>query len=344
VPTIPEKNVTKFDLNSIALLVEIIDAGSLSSAALRNKLSRSAVSHRLKTLENALGVQLLRRTTRRLEPTEIGQRLYEHGRIIVGELAQLRAKASTAGNSPSGAVRLSLPTGLGDALISSVLMDFKRAFPLVRLEVIFENRVLDLLADEVDVAIRILSSPPESLHVLDLGNVDWVMCAAPDYLERVGIPTRLDQLPSLEIICAAAVGRKLGVSATRCAQRTTITVNPGLHSENFQFLKHAVIAGLGFGILPFYQVESDLSAGRLVGLMPEYRFSVFGRKVMLLAMPDRYRTAASGALIEFLKVRVRADMAAFGERFDAARLAPRSAAVTGRSPPADTQLFAGSAL
>jgi len=319
------------DLNALALLVEIIDAGSLRSAATRNKLSPSAVSYRLKTLETTLGVQLLRRTTRRIEPTAFGWRLYEHSRSIVEELAQVRAEASTVGQAPRGSVRLSVPTGLGDALITRQLIDFRLQYPDVELEVLFENRIFDLLADEIDIALRIISKPPESLRAMDLGAVDWVLCASPVFLGVHGVPTQLNDIASLEISCSAAVGRKLRIAAMRDGQRTTIEVEPRLRSENFLFLKQAVVAGVGVGILPFYQVEAELGSGQLVGLMPEYRFSVFGSRVMLLAVPDRFRTAASRVLIQFLCQSVRAELRAMARRFAAARLAPPS----GSHPPLD---------
>jgi DNA-binding transcriptional LysR family regulator len=308
------------DINpsALILLVDIIDSGSLRSAATRNQMSSSAVSHCLKKLEVSLGAQLLRRTTRRIEPTEIGRRLYAHGRVIADELAQARAVASIAGHTPRGAVRLSIPTGLGTALVSPLLIEFKQRYPLVELEVLFENRIFNLLADKVDVALRIISSPPESLHALDLGEVNWVLCAAPSYWRRHGIPTQPSDIPALEIICAAAVGGKLNISVTRREKGeggTALTVEPRLRSDNFLFLKEAVIAGLGVGILPFYQVEADLAEGRLAGAMFDHRFNIFGRKVILLTVPDRFRTSASSALIEFLGQRVKVEMAALANRF-----------------------------
>lgn len=310
--------IASINPTALILLVDIIDSGSLRSAAIHNQMSPSAVSHCLKKLETSLGAQLLRRTTRRIEPTEIGRRLYERGRVIANELSQVRAEASIVGHMPRGAVRLSIPTGLGTALVSPLLIEFKQLYPLVELEVLFENRIFNLLADKVDVALRIISSPPESLHALDLGEVNWVLCAAPSYWKRHGVPTQLSDIPALEIICAAAVGGKLKISVREWEENnelTTLTVEPRLRSDNFLFLKQAALAGLGVGILPFYQVEADLAAGRLVGAMFDYRFSIFGRKVILLTVPDRFRTSASSALIEFLSQRVKVEIAALVNRF-----------------------------
>ena len=176
------------DLNALKLFVEIVDAGNLSAAARKLQTTRSNVSHRLKAFERALGVQLLRRTTRRVEPTEVGAGIYEHGRSILREMAAADALVSSLGKSLQGSVRLSVPTGLGHLLVSPLLVAFKRAYPDIRLDVRFDNRVSDLIGEDVDVALRIVSNPPESLVATLLDEVDWVLCAAPDYLAVHGTP------------------------------------------------------------------------------------------------------------------------------------------------------------
>ncbi len=123
------------DLNALKLFVEIVDAGNLSAAARKLQTTRSNVSHRLKAFERALGVQLLRRTTRRVEPTEVGAGIYEHGRSILREMAAADALVSSLGKSLQGSVRLSVPTGLGHLLVSRLLVAFKRAYPDNRLDV-----------------------------------------------------------------------------------------------------------------------------------------------------------------------------------------------------------------
>ncbi len=201
------------DLNALKLFVEIVDAGNLSAAARRLQTTRSNVSHRLKAFERALGVQLLRRTTRRVEPTEVGAGIYEHGRSILREMAAADALVSSLGKSLQGSVRLSVPTGLGHLLVSPLLVAFKRAYPDIRLDVRFDNRVSDLIGEDVDVALRIVSNPPESLVATLLDEVDWVLCAAPDYLAVHGVPKTLDALAGHTIVSAPAVGQPLRLSA-----------------------------------------------------------------------------------------------------------------------------------
>src|SRR5438132_6049933 len=166
------------DMGALTLLVEILDAGNLSEAARRLKVSRANVSYHLNQLERAVGAQLMRRNTRRVEPTEIGLRLYEHGRRIQNELLAAKESVTTLGSSLQGRVRLSVPSGYGQIVMSGWLIEFKRMYPGIVLEVLFENRVDDLLREEVDFAIRIIREPPSTLVARELGSVRYVACAS----------------------------------------------------------------------------------------------------------------------------------------------------------------------
>src|SRR6202012_4052441 len=182
------------DVNSLTLLVDILDAGNLSEAARRLKMSRANVSYHLNQLERSVGLQLVRRTTRRVEPTEIGLRLYEHGRTIRNALLAAHESVATLGQSLQGRVRLSVPSGYGHIVMSDWLIAFKRLYPGIVLDVMFENRVEDLLRDEVDIAVRVMSEPPQNLVARDMGPVRYVACASPDFAESRGMPMRLDDL------------------------------------------------------------------------------------------------------------------------------------------------------
>ena len=199
--------MTAIDPMALDLLVDILDAGSLSEAARRLNMSRANVSYRLKQFEQQLGAQLVRRTTRQLQPTEMGLRLYEHGRRIRQELAAARDAVTTLGQSLQGRVRLSLPSGYGQMVMSPWLLDFKRAHPGIVLDVAFENRVTDLLRDEVDIAVRVMSNPPDSLVARDMGPVHYVACAHRSHVQAHGLPRTLDDLGRAPIITSGVVGR-----------------------------------------------------------------------------------------------------------------------------------------
>ncbi|KXU91476.1 LysR family transcriptional regulator [Caballeronia megalochromosomata] len=293
------------DVNELTMLVEILDAGNLSEAARRLKMSRANVSYHLNQLEKSVGLQLVRRTTRRVEPTELGLELYEHGRSIRNALLAAQESVSTLGQRLQGRVRLSVPSGYGQLVMSEWLIAFKREYPDIVLDVMFENRVEDLLRDEVDIAVRVMPEPPPSLVARDMGPVRYVACASSAYAETHGMPTRLEELRIVPVITASVVGKQTRVAAYLDDERHEVLLEPSVISENFLFLRDAILAGLGVGIVPDYVVMEDMRRGEVVTALDEWRLSIFGTHMYMLYMPNRHHTRATLAFIEFVLDRAR---------------------------------------
>ncbi|RKP48126.1 LysR family transcriptional regulator [Trinickia fusca] len=288
------------DVNALTLLVEILDAGNLSEAARRLKMTRANVSYHLNQLERSIGLQLVRRTTRRVEPTEVGLRLYEHGRTIQNALLAAQESVSQLGQSLQGRVRLSVPSGYGQLVMSKWLIAFKRLYPDIVLDVMFENRVDDLLRDEVDIAVRVMSEPPQNVVARDMGSVRYVACASHEYAKAHGMPEQLDALRTAPLITSAVVGRQLRVAAYLGGERHEVLLEPSIISENFLFLREAILAGLGVGIVPDYVVQEDLRRGEVVTTLDAWRLSIFGTQMYMLYMPNRHQTLAASTFIEFI--------------------------------------------
>jgi DNA-binding transcriptional LysR family regulator len=293
------------DLQSLTLLVEIIDAGNLSEAARRLKMSRANVSYHLSQLERSVGAQLVRRTTRRAEATEIGQRLYQHGLSIQNELQAARESVTALGKGLAGRVRLSVPSGYGQLVMSEWLIEFKRQYPGIVLDVLFENRIEDLLRDEVDIAVRVMAEPPLNLVARALGPVRYVACASRGYAQEHGLPTQLDQLRDAPLVTAAVIGRQLRVAAYQGEERREVVLEPTLISENFLFLRQAILAGLGIGLVPDYVVQQDIERGAVLTTLDDWRLSIFGTQMFMLYMPNRQHTRASRTFIDFILQRAR---------------------------------------
>jgi DNA-binding transcriptional LysR family regulator len=293
------------DAHALTLLVDIVEAGNLSLAARKLKMSRANISYHLTQLEKSVGLQLIRRTTRRIEPTEVGLRLCEHGRVIRDELMAAREAVAMLGKGLHGSVRMSLPTGFGHIVMSGWLIEFKRLYPDIALDLLFDNRVDDLLRDEVDIAIRVMSEPPPQSVAIELAQVRHVTCASAEYAQRHPMPEILEDLVSVPLVTSTVGGRDLRVSAYRGDERRELALHPTLASENFQFLREAILAGLGVGLVPDYVVAGDIAEGRVVTALGTWRLSVFGTRMFLLRMPGRYQTLAARTLIDFVVAKAR---------------------------------------
>ena len=287
------------DLASLTLLVDIIDAGNLSQAARNLKMTRANVSYHLKQLEKSVGVQLVRRTTRRVEPTEVGLRLYAHGRSIQNEMLAARETITTLGQGLQGRVGLSVPSGYGQMVMSDWLIEFKRQYPGIVLDVLFENRA-DNLRDEVDISIRVMPEPPPNLVARELGNVRYLAGASREFARQQGLPSTLEQLRNTPLITSGVVGQQLRLRAYRGDEHEEVTLAPTLISEHFPFLRLGILAGLGVGLVPDYVVMDAIESGALLTTLDDYRLSIFGTRLYLLYMPNRHQTRAVRTCIEFL--------------------------------------------
>jgi len=287
------------DSQSLTLLVEIIDSGNLSQAARKLKMTRANVSYHLTQLEKAAGVQLVKRTTRRVEPTEIGMRLYEHGRNIHNEMLAAREAITALGQSLQGRVGISVPSGYGQIVMSEWLIEFKRLYPGIVLDVLFENRA-DNLRDDVDIIVRVIQEPPLSLVARSLGTVRYLACASREYAQTHGLPRTLHALRASPLITAGVTGRQLRLAAYLGTERHEVMLEPTMISEHFPFLRDGILAGLGVGLVPDYVVQDKLATGEVLSTLDEYRLSIFGTHMYLLYLPNRHQTKAVRTCIDFL--------------------------------------------
>ena len=293
------------ELTSLTVLVDILDAGNLSQAARNLKMTRANVSYHLNQLEKSVGVQLVRRTTRRVEPTELGLRLYAHGRAIQNEMRAARETVTTLGQGLQGRVGLSVPSGYGQMVMSDWLIDFKRLYPGIVLDVRFENRVDDLIRDEVDIAIRVMPEPPPTLVARDLGAVRYIACASRAYVQAYGLPTELEALRTAPLITAGVIGRELRLRAYQGELREEVMLEPTLISEHFPFLRQGILAGLGVGLVPDYVVQDAVASGEVLTALDDWRLSIFGTQMFMLYMPQRHQTRAVRTCIDYVLGRAR---------------------------------------
>jgi len=238
-----------------------------------------------------VGVQLVRRTTRRVEPTEVGWRLYEHGRTIRNEIVAAEETITNLGQGLQGRVGLSVPSGYGQMVMSDWLVEFKRLYPGIVLDVVFENRI-DNLRDEVDIAIRILPEPPPQMVAREFGTVRYLACASRAYADAHGLPTELAQLRTQPLITANVVGRHLSLRGYRQGEREEIMLAPTLISDHYPFLREGILAGLGIGLVPDYVVQDVIASGEVLTALSDYRLSIFGTNMYLLYLPNRHQTRA----------------------------------------------------
>lgn len=289
------------DLLAFNILVQIVEHGNLSQAAKFLNMSRANVSYHLARLEKSLGASLLRRTPQGVEATEVGRRIYRHARNILDEAELVRDLAQSSTDEISGKIGLSVPTGYGHLVMAPWLIEFKRRHPQVVLDIRLENFIDNLLKDSVDIAIRVMSDPPPMLVARDMGPVRYSLCASSDWLREHRMPQTPSELQRTPLITSGGESGRVRVQVAKVGQPLQeLDITPTLMSRSYPFLCDCIASGLGVGLVPDYMVREPIRQGRIVPGMCDHEFHINQGRMFMLYMPNRFQSAATRTLIDFL--------------------------------------------
>ncbi len=248
--------------------VRIADSGSISKAARSMRLSVAMTSRHLSALEEHLGVQLVRRTTRQLALTEQGIEFLRRSRALVTGVQEAR-DAVRAGGTAAGLLVISLPVSFGLAQVGPMFPALLEKYPLLKLDLRFEDRFVDLLTDGVDIAIRAGARPPDSPYIMarKLGTFERVLCASTEFIAKHGVIRSIDGLQKIPCVLQGPAPTMWSFETKDGPQ--VIELCGRLRVNNVFSIREAVIAGLGVARLPRWIVDEDLKRKRLLRVLPE---------------------------------------------------------------------------
>jgi DNA-binding transcriptional LysR family regulator len=257
------------DLVSLALFARVVEGGSFTAAARAVGMSKSAVSTRVARLEDRLGARLLHRTTRRLALSEAGAALYEHAARMVAAADDAAEVAEGTSREPRGQLRISAPVTLAQMHLAPALAEFLRAHPSVQVDLEASDRIVDLVAERFDLAIRIARLGDSSLVARRLATDRLVVAASPAYLDRAGIPRSVADLSRHNCLHYARTppSAEWGFRGLGGVRRATAAGN--LVVSDGTVLRESAAAGLGLAVLPRFMVAADLASGRLVTVLDD---------------------------------------------------------------------------
>ena len=296
----------------LSTFVAVAEEGAFNGAARRLNASPPAVTRLVTALEARLGVQLLTRTTRQVALTEAGARLMADAASILAGLEVAEASAAGAHEAPQGVLRITAPVLFGQRFIAPVLRDYLDAYPAVRAQALFVDRIIDLIDEGLDVALRIGELPDSSLSATRVGAVRRVTVAAPDYLERQGRPEAPGELAGHRIIFPGGSGGLRTWEYAAGGKRRTVRLDPALIVNTMQAAIDAAVAGWGVTRVLSYQVGDAIAGGTLVEVLAASE----DREMPIHLVHSEGRRAAA-------KIRAFIDMAARRLRAEAGRLAAR---------------------
>ncbi len=287
------------ELNEMGVYATVVDLGSFTRAADKLSMPKSTVSRHVSQLEQRLGVRLLNRTTRQLKPTEVGKLYFQHCSRIIEEAEQAREVIQNMQAEPSGLLRLTLPLAFGNEFIQLLIKDFLQLHPKIKVEIQMDNRNLDMLDEELDVAFRMGDLADSSLVARHIGMNRLILCATPAYLQQHGTPETMQDLVDHEFIRHPSAPMTL----FKNQKEYPLLTQDRLMLNDMDLVRKMTLQDMGIGMLPKLLACEEVRGGRLVQVMEEYTGPK--KDIYLVYAGRRQKAAKVAAFVDFAMERIK---------------------------------------
>ncbi|PIE16069.1 MAG: LysR family transcriptional regulator [Rhodobacterales bacterium] len=286
-------------LTEMEAFATVVDQGGFTDAARKMGISKSAVSKHVSSLEARLGARLLNRTTRRVSPTEIGLAYYDRARRVLNDAGEADALVTSMQSDPSGLLRISVATDFGVNHLSPVLGDFLQEYPDITVNMVLNNRYVELISEGFDLAVRIGELEDSTLRARKLTETTKRMVGSPEYFKKYGRPSKIDDLNEHKLLhysnmSNGSVWKLTAPSGEKRQVRTAgwLSVNDG------QSLLNAAISGLGIAYLPSFLYADAMAKGLVQEAIPDLPGETQG--IYAVYPPGRFTQPKVRAFIDFL--------------------------------------------
>jgi len=291
-------------LQLMTVFMAVAEEESFAAGARRLGMSPPAVTRAIAALEDRLGVKLLTRTTRYVRVTDAGNRYLDDARRIIGEMDEADEAAAGINAEPRGHLAVTAPVMFGRLFVIPGIVDYLQRYPEMQVSAVFLDRVVNLLEEGFDVGIRIGELPDSSMRAIRVGQVRRVLCASPSYLADKGMPLKPPELVHHNIIASSTVSP---VVDWKFSQGITVRVKPRLTVTSNDAAIEAVKNGIGISRLLSYQIEADLSSGKLQTLLVEFEPPPL--PIHVIHREGRYASAKTRTFVDLIVARLRSAQA-----------------------------------
>ena len=258
------------EFGAIPVFVAVVENDGFSAASRVLGISKSAVSKRINQLENHLGVRLLHRTTRKLSLTEAGERYFEHAAQALTAAGQAEDAVTELQGEPQGKLKISSPMSFGRLHVAPLIPIFTQRYPKILIDLVMDDRNIDLVAEGFDLAIRSGDMPASTLIARKLAPLRQVLCASPDYIDRYGMPVTPSELSERNCILFSYSGDANEWTLIKDGKSEAVLVSGSYRVNNSEAILVALREGIGIGRLPTFVAGPDLREGNLVRILESY--------------------------------------------------------------------------
>jgi len=259
-------------LENMDTFIRVVEAGGISAAADRQGVAKSAVSRRLKELEEHLGVELFHRTTRRMNLTDTGRAFYHQSVRILDDVLEAERATSQAHCMLQGSLKVAIPSSFGLMHMGPAINEFLQGHPQIEFDLDFNDREVDLMQEGFDLAIRIARLPDSSFIARRLAPIQTVICASPSYLETQGTPQTADELIDHQCLVYSLLrDYEYWHLADSAGNVRKIKLRPYIKASTGEFLRDAAVEGKGIILVPSFIAYKEIERGALVPILKQYK-------------------------------------------------------------------------
>lgn len=283
------------DYNEIAVFIKVVQKGSFRAAADAMQMPKSTVSLKISNLESRLGTTLLKRTTRKLHLTEAGHRYFQRMTGAFEEIRNAETDLLSETTEPTGRLRITAPVDLGNYILCDLVSAYRKKYPKVYVDLLLTDRRVDLIQEDVDLAIRAGELKDSSLIAKKVGDVFFAAFASPKYLRKKSSPRDPRELENHDCILFAPISV---TEWTLQKQKKTVTVQlpPKVIVNDITLAYQFAVAGEGVALLPTFLCQSAIADGKLQRVLPDWRRNI--SQISFVYPAQKYKNAAVHAFIE----------------------------------------------
>ena len=261
------------DVNDLLVFVRVVQAGSFSQAAKRLKMPVSTVSRRIAELEGELGVPLLMRTTRSLRITDIGQAYFEHGVTIATEMELAESISTNLQSTPQGTLKVTATSDFGNQFLGKIVCEFLKSNPRVKADIVLTDRVVDLVAEGFDLAIRMGELADSTFVAKKIGSLNMQLYASPAFVKKQGEPSIPADLSKFECLRFTGDDNSEEWMLKSVKSEKTVKVSGRVSTNDMTLLRSFVLSGEGIAFMPHFLCAEDVKNGKLKILMKDWALS-----------------------------------------------------------------------
>ena len=289
----------------LTTFVKVADHLGVSAAAASLDISKSVVSKRIAQLEMAVQATLFARSTRHVALTAAGETYLVFARQALATLGNADESLRDLRQAISGQIRMTAPESWGQKVLARLLPEFLLRHPGIEIELLLEDRLMDIAYERIDIALRMTSIVAAGLTVTPVARLDSVICAAPQYLASNPLPAHPQELVLHPCMSYWRESADDAWRLVRHEEAQTVRVRGRYHANNVDATASAAVAGLGIALLPLFACEKHLAAGRLLRVLADWTpITKFGTSINAVGTPDRLRLTRNRAMLDFLRTRL----------------------------------------